>query len=57
MTAENKIILYQDDLQRSVLHYNLDMVIALGYRVQSQVATFDREIKRLKNNTDNGNQL
>ncbi len=26
-------------VQRSVLHYNLDMVIALGYRVQSQVAT------------------
>ncbi len=26
-------------VQRSVLHYNLDMVIALGYSVQSQVAT------------------
>ena len=26
-------------VQRSVQHYNLDMVIALGYRVQSQVAT------------------
>ncbi|MBP3471623.1 MAG: virulence RhuM family protein [Paraprevotella sp.] len=26
-------------VRRSVLHYNLDMVIALGYRVQSQVAT------------------
>ncbi len=26
-------------VQRCVLHYNLDMVIALGYRVQSQVAT------------------
>ena len=26
-------------VQRSVMHYNLDMVIALGYRVQSQVAT------------------
>lgn len=26
-------------VQRSVLHNNLDMVIALGYRVQSQVAT------------------
>ena len=33
-------------VQRSVMHYNLDMVIALGYRVQSQVATFDRKIKR-----------
>lgn len=26
-------------VQRNVMHYNLDMVIALGYRVQSQVAT------------------
>lgn len=26
-------------VQRSVIHYNLDMIIALGYRVQSQVAT------------------
>lgn len=26
-------------VQRSVLHYNLDMVIASGYRVQSQVST------------------
>jgi len=26
-------------VQRSIVHYNLDMVIALGYRVQSQVAT------------------
>ena len=26
-------------VQRSIIHYNLDMVIALGYRVQSQVAT------------------
>ena len=25
-------------VQRNVMHYNLDMVIALGYRVQSQVA-------------------
>ena len=24
---------------RDVAHYNLDMIIALGYRVQSQVAT------------------
>ena len=27
------------DVQRNIEHYNLDMVIALGYRVQSQVAT------------------
>lgn len=26
-------------VKRNILHYNLDMVIALGYRVQSQVAT------------------
>ena len=26
-------------VQRNISHYNLDMVIALGYRVQSQVAT------------------
>lgn len=27
------------EVQRRVAHYNLDMIIALGYRVQSQVAT------------------
>lgn len=27
------------DVKREVSHYNLDMIIALGYRVQSQVAT------------------
>lgn len=26
-------------VQRTIVHYNLDMIIALGYRVQSQVAT------------------
>ena len=26
-------------VQHSIVHYNLDMVIALGYRVQSQMAT------------------
>ena len=26
-------------VQRNIVHYNLDMIIALGYRVQSQVAT------------------
>ncbi len=26
-------------VQRNITHYNLDMIIALGYRVQSQVAT------------------
>ena len=27
------------EVQRNIDHYNLDMIIALGYRVQSQVAT------------------
>ena len=27
------------DVKRNIDHYNLDMIIALGYRVQSQVAT------------------
>ncbi|GCB33106.1 hypothetical protein KGMB02408_00510 [Bacteroides faecalis] len=26
-------------VQHSIVHYNLDMVIALGYRAQSQMAT------------------
>ena len=26
-------------VKRNIAHYNLDMIIALGYRVQSQVAT------------------
>lgn len=26
-------------VKRNIDHYNLDMIIALGYRVQSQVAT------------------
>ncbi|MCI9000948.1 MAG: virulence RhuM family protein, partial [Clostridia bacterium] len=27
-------------VKRNIDHYNLDMIIALGYRVQSQVATW-----------------
>ena len=27
------------NVQRNIAHYNLDIIIALGYRVQSQVAT------------------
>jgi hypothetical protein len=27
------------EVERNVEHYNLDMIIALGYRVQSQIAT------------------
>jgi hypothetical protein len=26
-------------LMRQIDHYNLDMIIAIGYRVQSQIAT------------------
>ena len=26
-------------VKRNIAHYNLDMIIALGYRIQSQVAT------------------
>jgi len=29
----------QRQVKRNLDHYNLDMIIALGYRVQSQVAT------------------
>lgn len=29
----------QRQVKRSIDHYNLDMIIALGYRIQSQVAT------------------
>ena len=34
----------------NVAHYNLDVVIALGYRVQSPLleSDFDKEIKRLR---------
>ena len=28
-----------EEVKRNIDHYNLDMIIALGYRVQSQVAT------------------
>ena len=28
------------NVERNIDHYNLDMIIALGYRVQSQVATW-----------------
>ena len=30
-------------VKRNVAHYNLDMIIALGYRVQSQVAEHDSQ--------------
>jgi hypothetical protein len=31
------------EVQREISHYNLDMVIALGYRIQSQIATRFRQ--------------
>ncbi|MCL2176655.1 MAG: virulence RhuM family protein [Firmicutes bacterium] len=31
------------EVKRDVLHYNLDMIIALGYRIQSQIATRFRQ--------------
>lgn len=34
-------------VKRNIAHFNLDMVIALGYRVQSQVATRFRRWERL----------
>jgi len=31
------------DVKRNVIHYNLEMIIAIGYRVQSQIATRFRQ--------------
>ena len=42
-TTNKKFLLVQNEgnrqVKRNIDHYNLDMIIALGYRVQSQVAT------------------
>ncbi len=42
-STNKKFLLVQNEgnrqVKRSIDHYNLDMIIALGYRVQSQVAT------------------
>lgn len=41
-TVKDFLIVRQEgnrQVQRNITHYNLDMIIALGYRVQSQVAT------------------
>ena len=42
-STNKKFLLVQDEgnrqVKRNIDHYNLDMIIALGYRVQSQVAT------------------
>lgn len=42
-STNKKILLVQNEgnrqVKRNIDHYNLDMIIALGYRVQSQVAT------------------
>lgn len=41
--TNKKFLLVQNEgnrqVKRNIDHYNLDMIIALGYRVQSQVAT------------------
>lgn len=51
LTVKNFLTVRQEgkrQVQRSVMHYNLDMIIALGYRIQSQVATrFRRWATRL----------
>ena len=43
MATHKKFLLVRQEgtrqVQRNIAHYNLDMIIALGYRVQSQVAT------------------
>ena len=43
--VKNDVMIYEDDdgitkvnVKRNIDHYNLDMIIALGYRVQSDVA-------------------
>ena len=42
-STNKKFLLVQSEgnrqVKRNIDHYNLDMIIALGYRVQSQVAT------------------
>ena len=41
-TSKDFLLVRQEgnrQVQRNIAHYNLDMIIALGYRVQSQVAT------------------
>ena len=41
-TSKDSLLVRQEgnrQVQRNIAHYNLDMIIALGYRVQSQVAT------------------
>jgi hypothetical protein len=45
--THKKFLLVQNEGQRQVKrnmdHYNLDVIIALGYRVQSQIATHFRK--------------
>ena len=43
-TVKEFLIVRQEgnrQVQRNIVHYNLDMIIALGYRVQSQAKSFD----------------
>ena len=37
--TQNQFAEIYQTTQQNIVHYNLDMIIALGYRVQSQVAT------------------
>ncbi|MDR0931884.1 MAG: virulence RhuM family protein [Victivallales bacterium] len=43
ISTHKKFLLVQTEgkrqVKREISHYNLDMIIALGYRVQSQIAT------------------
>ena len=45
--THKKILLVRDEgnrkINRDIDHYNLDVIIALGYRIQSQVATRFRQ--------------
>jgi hypothetical protein len=50
---DNEIILYTDEegnreVKREIDHYNLDVIIAIGYRVQSDVAVRFRRWAREK---------
>ena len=42
-------------VKRNISHYNLDMIIAVGYRVKSQVATRKPRRKPLQNSRNTGN--
>lgn len=46
-TVKEFLIVRQEgnrQVKRNIVHYNLDMIIALGYRIQSQVATIQNKL-------------